>query len=91
MAYATGSSTTGDLTEGIGVQLLEDLRLGNAMVMPTISGGPAALAGVLPGDATVRVDGEYVKGQSGDVMAAKCKGAALQDNGRALVVGMTNK
>jgi carboxyl-terminal processing protease len=44
------------------------------MVMSTIAGGPAALAGILPGNGIVRVNGEYVKGQSGDVVAAKCKG-----------------
>ena len=45
------------------------------MVMSTIAGGPAALAGILQGNAIVRVDGEYAKGQYGDVVAAKCKGA----------------
>lgn len=75
-AYAMGgsSSNSDDGGGGIGVQLLEDIRTGNIMVMSILSKGPAALSGIQPGDAIVRVNGEYVQGESADIVANKCRG-----------------
>ncbi|KAL3763565.1 hypothetical protein ACHAW5_008108, partial [Stephanodiscus triporus] len=72
-AYATGGNYRGG---GIGVQLLEDARTGRVTVMATAAGGPAAVAGVRPGDAIVGVDGADVAGSSAEVVAAKCRGEA---------------
>ncbi|KAL7535034.1 hypothetical protein ACHAXR_006223 [Thalassiosira sp. AJA248-18] len=72
-AYATGSTTGG---AGIGVQLLEDPRTKNVVVMATVSGGPAAAAGVRAGDVILKVDGESIEGASAEVVAAKCRGEA---------------
>jgi carboxyl-terminal processing protease len=75
-AYAMGSSSSSSNDDddggGIGVQLLEDLRTGNIMVMSTAPNGPAAIAGLVPGDAIV--NGEYVQGESADIVATKCRG-----------------
>ena len=76
-SYAMGTSDN-NINDGggggIGVQLLEDLRTGNILVMSTVTNGPAALAGILPGDAIVKVNGDYVQGESADVIANKCRG-----------------
>jgi carboxyl-terminal processing protease len=72
-SYATGGEN--NYGGGIGVQLLEDLRTGRMMVMATTVGGPAASAGMRPGDAIVRIDGADVAGYSAEVVAAKCRGA----------------
>jgi carboxyl-terminal processing protease len=78
-AYAMGSSSSNDDDGGgIGVQLLEDLRTGNIMVMSTVPNGPAAIAGLVPGDAIVKVNGEYVQGESADIVATKCRGKVGQ-------------
>ena len=77
-SYAMGTSNNNNINDGggggIGVQLLEDLRTGNILVMSTVTNGPAALAGILPGDAIVKVNGDYVQGESADVIANKCRG-----------------
>ena len=69
-AYATGGSGKA----GIGVQLLEDPRTNHVMVMKTISGGPADLAGIQAGDAILKIDGEDMAGASAEIVAAKCRG-----------------
>ena len=58
-AYATGGSGKA----GIGVQLLEDPRTKHVMVMKTISGGPADLAGIQAGDAILKIEAKH--GQDG--------------------------
>ena len=70
-AYATGSSAG---KAGIGVQLLEDPRTKNVVVMATTADGPAASAGVQAGDVILKIDGEDMSGASADVVAAKCRG-----------------
>lgn len=72
--YAMGTSGSANDDGGIGVQLLEDLRTGNILVMSIVSNGPAALAGILPGDAIVKINGEYVQGESANIVANKCRG-----------------
>ena len=77
-SYATGGKNNFGVKDdggGIGVQLLEDLRTGRMMVMATTAGGPAASAGMRPGDAIVRIDGADVAGYSAEIVAAKCRGA----------------
>jgi carboxyl-terminal processing protease len=69
-AYATGGSGKA----GIGVQLLEDPRTKNVVVMATTSGGPADLAGVQAGDVILKIDGEDMTGASAEIVAAKCRG-----------------
>jgi carboxyl-terminal processing protease len=70
-AYATGGSGG---KAGIGVQLLEDPRTKNVVVMATASGGPADLAGVQVGDVILKIDGEDMTGASAEIVAAKCRG-----------------
>mmetsp|Transcript_13432 Transcript_13432/g.29170 ORF Transcript_13432/g.29170 Transcript_13432/m.29170 type:complete len:506 (+) Transcript_13432:122-1639(+) len=74
-AYATGG-TSGGNSAGIGVQLLEDPRTKNVVVMTTITGSPAAAAGVQAGDAILKVNGENMEGATAEVVAAKCRGEA---------------
>eukprot|EP00584_Thalassiosira_punctigera_P022971 CAMPEP_0172554304 /NCGR_PEP_ID=MMETSP1067-20121228/53987_1 /TAXON_ID=265564 ORGANISM="Thalassiosira punctigera, Strain Tpunct2005C2" /NCGR_SAMPLE_ID=MMETSP1067 /ASSEMBLY_ACC=CAM_ASM_000444 /LENGTH=392 /DNA_ID=CAMNT_0013342645 /DNA_START=433 /DNA_END=1611 /DNA_ORIENTATION=+ len=69
-AYATG----GNIGAGIGVQLLEDPRTQNVMVMATTRGGPADAAGVRSGDVILKVGGESVELTSAEEVAAKCRG-----------------
>ena len=76
-AYATGGNVNvGGKNAGIGVQLLEDPRTKNVVVMATIPGSPAAAAGVQAGDAILKVDGESMDGATAEVVAAKCRGEA---------------
>ena len=70
-AYATGTTVGGG---GIGVQLLEDARSKNVLVMGLTDGAPAAKAGLQIGDAIVKIDGESMESVSADVVAAKCRG-----------------
>lgn len=72
-AYATGSTTAGG-AGGIGVQLLEDVRSNNVVVMGVTDDGPASKAGLRVGDMIVKIDGESLEGTSADVIAAKCRG-----------------
>ncbi|KAL7509760.1 hypothetical protein ACHAXN_006730 [Cyclotella atomus] len=72
-AYATGTSVGG---AGIGVQLLEDARSKNVMVMAVTENSPASKAGLQAGDILTKIDGESVEGSSADVVAAKCRGEA---------------
>jgi carboxyl-terminal processing protease len=67
-AYATGGSA------GIGVQLLENPRTNNVVVMATTTGGPAKAAGIHEGDIILEVDGESMEGATAEVVAAKCRG-----------------
>ena len=69
-AYARGGNA------GIGVQLLLDPRTKNVVVMRTENGGPAATAGILPGDSILKVDGESMEGATAEFVAAKCRGEA---------------
>ncbi|KAL7499650.1 hypothetical protein ACHAWT_010347 [Skeletonema menzelii] len=69
-AYATGGSAKA----GIGVQLLEDPRTKNVVVMATTSGGPSESAGVQAGDVILKINGEDMTGASAEIVAAKCKG-----------------
>jgi carboxyl-terminal processing protease len=89
-AYATGTSVGGG---GIGIQLLEDVRSKNVMVMAVTENGPAAKAGLQIGDFIVGIDGETMEGASAEVVAAKCRGEVgqklemdflrVQDNGKS--------
>jgi carboxyl-terminal processing protease len=74
-AYATGTSVGGG---GIGIQLLEDVRSMNVMVMAVTENGPAAKAGLQIGDLIVSIDGETMEGASAEVVAAKCRGEVGQ-------------
>lgn len=65
-AYATGGSA------GIGVQLLQDPRTQNVVVMGT--SGPAATSGINTGDIILEVNGENMEGATAEVVAAKCRG-----------------
>lgn len=56
--------------------MLEDPRTKNVVVMATTAGSPAAAAGVQPGDAILKVDGESMEGATAEVVAAKCRGDA---------------
>lgn len=87
-AYATGGSASNG---GIGVQLLEDPRSKNVVVMTTTSDGPAALAGVHAGDQIIKIDGEYMEGASAEVVAAKCKGEQGQKVDIVFRDGVTGK
>lgn len=69
-AYATGGSGKA----GIGVQLLEDPRTKNVVVMATSAGGPSELAGVQTGDVILKINGEDMTGASAEIVAAKCRG-----------------
>ena len=71
--YATGKSGN---NAGIGVQLLEDPRTKNVIVMATTNGSPASAANIQVGDAIVKVNGESMQGASAEVVAYKCKGEA---------------
>jgi carboxyl-terminal processing protease len=71
-AYARGSSVGG----GIGVQLMGDPSSGKIVVINTIKDGPAAKAGVLPGDIIEEVDGKSIEGATAEVVAANCRGEA---------------
>ena len=74
-AYATNNNAGGN-SGGIGVQLLEDPRSKNVMVMAINKGSPAAASGVQVGDEIIKVNGESMVGASADVVAAKCRGEA---------------
>jgi len=76
-AYATNNNAGGN-SGGIGVQLLEDPRSKNVMVMAINKGSPAAASGVQVGDEIIKVNGESMVGASADVVAAKCRGEAGQ-------------
>ena len=69
-AYAKGGSA------GIGVNLLENPRTSNVVIMSAIRGGPAAAAGIQAGDVILEVDGESMEGASAELVAAKCRGEA---------------
>lgn len=69
-AYAKGGASS-----GIGVQLMGDPTSGKIVVINTVKDGPAQLAGVLPGDIIVQVDGYDIDGAPAEVVAAKCRGA----------------
>jgi len=97
-AYATNNNAGGN-SGGIGVQLLEDPRSKNVVVMATTKGSPAATSGVQVGDEIIKVNGESMLGSSADVVAAKCRGEAggkveidfirRNDNGKELKEHMT--
>jgi carboxyl-terminal processing protease len=72
-AYAT-NTLDGDTGGGIGVQLLENPRTKNVMIMATTSGGPAELAGLQIGDVIVKIDGMDVSESSAELVAAKFRG-----------------
>jgi carboxyl-terminal processing protease len=74
-AYARGtaSSTTAG---GIGVQLIINPTSGRIAVLQTIPGGPAEIAGMLPGDEIRTINGENVETATAEVVAAKCRGPA---------------
>ena len=68
-AYARGDSA------GIGVSLIVDPSSGNVVVANTATDGPAARAGIEPGDIMVEVDGmDVTQGTTAEVVAAKCRG-----------------
>lgn len=70
-AYARG----GSLNSGqIGVQLLFDPRLNDAIAASVVEGGPAEKGGMKRGDVILELDGESMDGASAEVVAAKCKG-----------------
>ena len=71
--YARNTPTT---SAGIGVQLLLDPRSGHVMIINTVSDGPAAKAGILPGDVVMQVDGVDVQSATAEVVAAMCRGEA---------------
>ena len=87
-AYATGGSASNG---GIGVQLLEDPRSKNVVIMTTTSDGPAALAGVHAGDQIIKIDDEDMEGSSAEVVAAKCKGEQGQKVDIVFRDGVTGK
>ena len=69
-------------TSGIGVQLIGDNRAsasGMVVVANTIANGPAAAAGILPGDAIRSVDGLDMIGATAEAVAARCRGATGTD------------
>eukprot|EP00956_Cyclotella_meneghiniana_P032034 scaffold86153_cov44-Cyclotella_meneghiniana.AAC.1 len=71
--YAVGSSSTEG--GGIGVQLLQDLKSNNVVIMGVIDDSPAYKAGLRVGDVIVKINDEEVEeGTSADVVAAKCRG-----------------
>jgi carboxyl-terminal processing protease len=70
-AYARGGTLS---AAGIGVQLLLDPASGGVVVLSTVQNGPAAKAGVLPGDVILEVDGMDVQSATAEVVAAKCRG-----------------
>ena len=74
-AYATNNNAGGN-SGGIGVQLLEDPRSKNVLVMAINKGSPAAASGVQVGDEIIKVNGESMIGASADLVAAKCRGEA---------------
>jgi carboxyl-terminal processing protease len=71
--YARNAPST---SAGIGVQLLLDPRSGHVMILNTVTDGPAAKAGILPGDVVVQVDGIDVQSATAEVVAAMCRGEA---------------
>ena len=68
-AYAKGGASS-----GIGVSLMSDPTSGKVVVINTVKDGPAQMAGVLPGDLIVQVDGYDIDGATAEVVAAKCRG-----------------
>ena len=69
--YATGATMGGG---GVGVQLLEDARSKNVLIMGLSDGAPAAKAGLQIGDAIVKINGESMESVSADVVAVACRG-----------------
>jgi carboxyl-terminal processing protease len=70
-SYARGGTLS---AAGIGVQLLLDPTSGGVVVLSTVQNGPAAKAGVLPGDVILEVDGMDVQSATAEVVAVKCRG-----------------
>ena len=56
------------------MQLLLDPISGHVMIANTVPDGPAAKAGILPGDVVVQVDGVDVQSATAEVVAAMCRG-----------------
>lgn len=59
---------------GIGVQIQAEPGSGKVVLISTIAGGPAANAGLKPGDQILFVDGESVAGMPAELVAARMRG-----------------
>ena len=69
------ADTTGNFV-GIGIYMVQDTKSNKIMVLSPIKGGPAAKAGIQPGDYIISVDDVDYAGDQMSVAANKIKGEA---------------
>lgn len=60
---------------GVGIQVEADRRTHQFVIVDTVDDGPAARAGVLPGDSLVKVDNYSTDGLSADLVSGLLRGA----------------
>eukprot|EP00271_Cylindrocystis_brebissonii_P010945 TRINITY_DN27489_c0_g1_i1.p1 TRINITY_DN27489_c0_g1~~TRINITY_DN27489_c0_g1_i1.p1 ORF type:complete len:652 (+),score=127.25 TRINITY_DN27489_c0_g1_i1:137-2092(+) len=60
--------------EGVGLLIASEPTTGRLLVLSPIEGGPAARAGIHQGDELVRIDGEPLRGLTGEQAATRLRG-----------------
>lgn len=74
--YKRLSESTSGIYCGIGARVLQEAQTGVIMIVEPFEGGPAAKAGMLPGDIIYSIEGEEVTGEDLNNVVAKMKGKA---------------
>ena len=75
-AEAVRALNDAEMNRGAGIGVIVEERKGRFVVAATVEGGPAALAGIMPGDAFLKVGDRAVRGLKMEELSGLLRGAA---------------